>query len=169
MKKLTLVSFIFLLMTTFVLAQKEKEPSFSDYRVKAQRITAKQPNLASNKNARMYRTNLRNAAKEGVNFAGHYVLAWWGCGTSCIEAAIIDARTGKVFFPSVLQGVGAGFCDLPDNVETLDFKPNSRLLILSGFKGADQNQPDGKCGIYYFEWTGTDFKQIKYVPKKSTL
>ena len=168
MKKLTLVSFIFLLTATSALGQK-KVPSFSDYRVKAERLTAKQPNLASNKNARMYRTYLRNAAKEGVNFAGHYVLAWWGCGTSCLEAAIIDARTGKVFFPSVLQGVGAGFCDLPDDVETLDFKPNSRLLILSGFKGAVRNQPDGKCGIYYFEWTGANFKQIKYVPRKSTL
>lgn len=168
MKKLTLVSFIFLLTITFALGQK-KVPSFSDYRVKAERLTAKQPDLASNKNARMYRTNLRNAAKEGVNFAGRYVLACWGCGTGCLEAAIIDARTGKVFFPAVLQGVGTGFCDLPGNVETLDYKPDSRLLILSGFKGAVRNQPDGKCGIYYFEWTGADLKQIKYVSKKSTL
>jgi hypothetical protein len=168
MKKITFISFVFLLMTTFALGQK-KVPSFSDYRVKAERITAKQPNLASNKYARMYRTNLRNAAKEGVNFAGHYVLAWWGCGTGCLEAAIIDARTGKVFFPAILQGVGAGFCELPDDVETLDYKPNSRLLVLSGFKGGDQNSSNGKCGIYYFEWTGADFKQVRYIPKKSTL
>lgn len=154
------------LAATFASAQKTR--SFAAYKAKVGSKTSKQPNLASHKAARTYRTNLRNAAREGVNFAGHFVVATWGCGTSCIESAIIDARTGKVFFPEVLQGVGAGFCDLPEDAETLVYKPDSRLLVLSGFKGGAQNDSNGKCGVYYLEWTGTNFRQVGYVPKKAT-
>lgn len=166
MKKLVIAGFIFLMAT---IASAQKLPSFSNYQVKVARTASKQPNLATHKKARIFRTNLRNAAKEGINFAGHYGLTTWGCGTSCIEAAIIDMRTGKVFFPDVLQGIGAGFCELPDDAETLVYTPNSRLIILSGFKGGAQNQSNRKCGIYYLEWTGANFRQIKYVPKKSSL
>jgi hypothetical protein len=34
-------------------------------------------------------------AKEGPNFAGHYTLIEWGCGTECQNHMIIDAITGK--------------------------------------------------------------------------
>jgi hypothetical protein len=166
MKKIMSAIFALFLLATYASAQ--KTPSFAAYKVKVGSKVSKQPNLATNKNARMYRTNLRNAAKDGVNFAGHFVLATWGCGTSCMESGIIDARTGKVFFPEVLQGVGAGFCDLPDETETLDYKPDSRLLILSGFKGGAQNDANPGCGIYYLEWTGTNFRQVGYVAKKAT-
>lgn len=166
MNKLLFIAFAIFSMNAAAAAQ--KVPSFKSYAVKVGRKESKQPDLASNKNARMFRTNLRNAAKEGVNFAGHYVFTTWGCGTSCLESAIIDARTGKVFFPSILQGVGAGFCDLPDDTETLVYKSDSRLLILSGFKGGAQNDANEGCGIFYFEWTGANFKQIKFIPKKST-
>ena len=164
MKKTVLAIGTFFLMATFVSAQ--KIPSFATYKVKVGNKISKRPNLASNKNARMYRTNLRNAAQEGVNFAGKYVLASWGCGTGCLEAAIINARTGQVFFPSVLQGISAGFCDLPDYTETLVYKPDSRLLVLSGFKGGAQNGSNKKCGIYYLEWTGANFRQVKYTAKR---
>jgi hypothetical protein len=46
------------------------------------------------------------------------------------------------------------------------YKADSRLLILSGFKGGDLEREDGRCGIYYLEWTGTKFKQVKFVQKK---
>src|SRR5262249_22730077 len=109
---------------------------------------------------------LRNAAKEGVNFAGHYILTTWGCGTNCSDSAIIDARNGRVFFPQELSaaGFGSNWCDLPDDTEWILYNANSRLLILSGFKGGDLEQ-DGPCGIYYFEWTGTKFRQLKFVKK----
>lgn len=165
MKKIMFAAFALFLSTTFVLAQ--KTPTFEDYSVKVRSNTSKQPNLASHKNARMYRTNLRNAAKEGVNFAGSYVLTTWGCGTNCQVSALIDARTGKVFFPDVLQGVGAGLCDVPEETETLSYKPDSRLLILSGYRGGALNEKTPRCGVYYLEWTGANFRQIKFVEKKS--
>ena len=71
----------------------QKVPTFGRYNTRVETIKNIKVNLASHKNARMFRTNLRNAAKEGVNFAGHFVLVGWGCGTNCSVLAIIDARS----------------------------------------------------------------------------
>lgn len=46
--------------------------------------------------ARMYRTVINAEVEEGANFAGHYRLATWGCGTSCYGYAVVDLRTGKM-------------------------------------------------------------------------
>lgn len=143
-------------------------PTFTQYAAKVEKINNVKVNLKSHKYANTYRTNLRNAAKEGVNFAGHYILTTWGCGTNCAQSAIIDARNGQVFFPEELGGSIFGFCELPDNTEPIVYKANSRLLVLSGFKNGDLDKKDGRCGIYYLEWTGTKFKQVKFVEKKRT-
>lgn len=141
-------------------------PTFGQYPARAEKIKNVRVNLKSHKSANMFRTNLRNAAKEGVNFAGHYILTTWGCGTNCSQSAIIDARNGRVFFPDELEGAGFGFCDLPDETEPLVYRANSRLLVLSGFKGGDLDKENGRCGVYYLEWTGTNFRQVKFVQKR---
>ncbi len=141
-------------------------PSFTQYAAQVEKINNVKVNLKSHKDANRFRTNLRNAAKEGVNFAGHYILTTWGCGTNCSVSAIIDARNGRVFFPDQLEGSGFGFCELPDDTEPLVYQADSRLLVLSGFKGGDLNLQNGRCGIYYLEWTGRNFKQVRFVEKK---
>src|SRR5690349_16279502 len=55
-------------------------------------------NFASHKDARTFRTRLREAAPTGPNFAGHMTIVLWGCGTSCQMVALIDARDGRVAF-----------------------------------------------------------------------
>lgn len=163
--KIVLLTALFLVFSSIGFAQ-STTPTFTQYSVKVEKIENVKVNLKSHKNANMFRTNLRNAAKEGVNFAGHYILTTWGCGTNCSESAIIDARNGRVFFPNELEGAGFGFCDLPDDTEPSVYKANSRLLVLSGFKGGDLEKKGGRCGIYYLEWTGTKFKQVQFVEKK---
>lgn len=163
--KLVLLAALCLAFSSIGFAQ-SATPTFTQFAVKVERTKNIKVNLRSHKNASMFRTNLRNAAKEGVNFAGHYILATWGCGTNCTQSGIIDARNGRVFFPGQLEGAGSGFCDLPDDTEQIVYQANSRLLILSGFKGGDLERNNGRCGIYYLEWTGTNFKQVKFVEKK---
>jgi hypothetical protein len=155
----------FLLNSSIGFAQ-SKTPTFRQYAAQVETAKTARVNLKSHKDANNFRTNLRRAAKEGVNFAGHFIFTTWGCGTNCAQSAIIDARTGRVFFPGELEGSGFGFCDLPDETEPLVYKANSRLLILSGFKGGDLDLKNGRCGIYYLEWTGAKFKQVKFVGKK---
>ena len=153
-------------------------PTFKRYAAEVKTINNTRVNLKSHKDANTFRTNLRNAAKAGVNFAGHYILTTWGCGTNCSQSAIIDARNGQVFFPAEFAGLINGFCDVPEVSDPTDapqmpddleapilYKADSRLLILRGYKGGDFNK-NGHCGVYYLEWTGTEFKQVNFVEGK---
>ena len=165
-KNILLSTFFVLIISLPTLAQRGV-PTFGQYSARVEKLPNIQVDLKSSKYARNYRTNLRNAAKQGVNFAGHFVVANWGCGTNCSETAIIDGRTGKVFFPEILQGATFGFCEIGDSIdEPIQYKKNSRVFILNGFKSGDLDKKDSKCGIYYFEWTGTALRQVKLVEKK---
>lgn len=55
------------------------------------------PRLSTPK-ARLYRTALRRESAQGPNFNGHYRLATWGCGSSCLELAVVDLTNGRVWF-----------------------------------------------------------------------
>ena len=117
-------------------------PLFPDYRVTR---TFKGPpspvDLKSDRLARLYRTRLRAAAQMGPNFANHYTLVSWGCGSSCQLWAVIDAQTGRVF-PKLLQSTAGA-----------EFYPDSRLLILDSprnvremFNGQDPPADCAVCG-----------------------
>ncbi|MBK7391953.1 MAG: hypothetical protein IPI64_01480 [Chloracidobacterium sp.] len=161
-------------------ASAQTPPKFSQYAAKVEKTKSVTVNLKSHKDASMFRTNLRNAAKEGVNFAGHFILTGWGCGTNCSQWAVIDARNGKVFFPKEFAGTGSGFCELPKNglpsdapkqeepeyPDVVIFKANSRMAVINGFTGGGLNKENAKCGNYFFEWTGTKLKQVKFIEGK---
>lgn len=139
-------------------AQSKKNPTFGQYAAKKMSGKVAPVNLKSHPQANDYRTRLKDAAQGGVNFAGSFIIATWGCGTRCGQGAVIDAQTGAVYFPDELAGYSPPWNDTSDE-EVLQFKPNSRLLILRGKTGTD----DDHEGFYYFEWTGKDFKKIKFV------
>src|SRR5687768_15600978 len=72
--------------------------SFLEYRVNAQKVDAPKLELKSHPVGRRYRTVIRTAVRqEGANFAGGYTLAKWGCGSSCLQFAIVDLKTGRIF------------------------------------------------------------------------
>jgi hypothetical protein len=43
-----------------------------------------------------FRTALSRAAAGGPNFAGHFTVVTWGCGTACQVTAVVDAVTGAL-------------------------------------------------------------------------
>jgi hypothetical protein len=95
-------------------------PRFSDYPV-SERYHGRTAPLVLTRAARMYRTRLREAARERPNFAGHFIVATWGCGTECVEGVIIDARTGRVFmlpFTLCCWSPGVG---VDENFKPVDF------------------------------------------------
>lgn len=163
--KIVLLTALLLAVSSVGFAQ-STTPAFTQYAVKVEKARNVKVNLKSHRDANRFRTNLRNAAKEGVNFAGHYILTTWGCGTNCSQSAIIDARNGRVFFPDQLEGAGFGFCELPDETEPIVYQADSRLLVLNGFKGGDLSVDNAPCGIYYLEWTGRNFRQVRFERKK---
>ena len=137
-----------------------KLPEFVDHKIKVSKAKSRPINFRSHKDARMFRTRLRRAARGKANFAGHFIYANWGCGTSCLFGAIINTRTGDVYFPKELAGMSLDYGETDDEVETLQFKRNSRLFIIKGYEG---NAEETKKGTSYLVWQGTKFKRIKFI------
>jgi hypothetical protein len=82
---------------------KKRRPQFEDFPVrKIYKGASAAVDLHSNTQAPTYRTRLRETAKQKADFAGHYIVADWGCGSNCQVHMVIDAITGKVF-----DGTGA--------------------------------------------------------------
>jgi hypothetical protein len=84
----------------------EKLPRLEDFQVSGTLKVKPASVKLSSRRAREFRTMLRTNAEQGVNFAGHYVVVTWGCGSDCRSIAIIDARNGNVYFTPSLLWIG---------------------------------------------------------------
>jgi hypothetical protein len=120
---------------------------------------------------RKYATRIRQAAKQGPNFAGKYRIATWGLGTSAIAMAIIDEKTGTVYLGpfkfleydgSVLFADGSYSASL--KFQPLSYTKDSRLLIVRGCQEKDVEFTG--CGLYFYEWTGSRCELIKRMPAR---
>jgi hypothetical protein len=69
-------------------------PSFKDYQVPALEIFKGQPAEPRFKTSgqRKFESRIHLAAGRGADFAGHFVIAQWGCGTGCVQVAVIDVQ-----------------------------------------------------------------------------
>ncbi len=94
-----------------------------------------------------YRTMIREGARQGANFAGHYAIVQWGCGAGCVQFVVVDAKTGAVYVPPFYVGPRSfveGETGEPE--EPLQFRIDSRLLIVSG------SRDEKGEGVYYYKW-----------------
>ena len=150
------------------------QPRFADYPVAESFQRTPAPPVLTTPEQRNYRTRIRNgvAKGEGVwtgswrkpvphktpNFAGHYFVIRWGCGSNCLMMAVVDAKTGKVH-GSPIPGQGTGlFVNMdPSSDVEIDFRPDSRLMILRNACRVARSQ----CGVYYFHFTDGQFQLIK--------
>src|SRR5688500_13024365 len=111
-------TFVILLLTLLCLGPLAAEtsaqnsgcaPRFESYPARLYRGRVAPVNLRSAKGAGTFRTRLREGAKEGVNFAGHFALVGWGCGTGCLSAAVINLKNGAVTFPKEMNAFGVWY------------------------------------------------------------
>ena len=63
------------------------KPLFEKFTVPVEARKAPAPNFKTLPKARYFRDRIKSSFSES-NFAGHYSLAPWGCGTSCVGMAI---------------------------------------------------------------------------------
>jgi hypothetical protein len=154
-------------LTSSALARDGAAPGFGDYAAPAYKGRAAALKLKTPQ-ARGYRTRLREGARRAVNFAGRYKLHTWGCGTSCLQTAFIDAKSGEVFFPAELNGFIACYYG-PRPVESLEealqFQKGSRLIVMSGYPAGGREKGQPKRGLYYYEWTGEELRLVKFEAK----
>jgi hypothetical protein len=136
-------------------------PAFADYPVKVVSHGKAMPPKLVTAGQRKFRTEIRAAAAEGVNFAGHYTMGAWLSGTGWIQLAVIDDLSGVVYEGPAGPLPYSGIClgGNPDQDKTgVFFEPDSFLLIVRGCPN------DKKCGSFYYRWTGAEFQVLKRVP-----
>ncbi len=105
-----------------------------------------------------YRTRLKRAATEAPNFARHYIVALWGCGTDCLDGAVINTWDGKVIW---LPGtVCCTFSDFGYDVDRVSYKIDSALLILRG----SLNEKFGTDEEHYYRIDGDHLVHLRDVP-----
>ena len=111
--KITLLTALLLAFSSTGFAQ-SRTPTFTQYAVKVENTKNVRVNLKSHKNANNFRTNLRNAAKEGVSDKASFV-------------------RGDMFEADISQATVLALFLLPDNMmklqsKFLDLKPGSRIV-----------------------------------------
>jgi hypothetical protein len=135
-----------------VVARKDA-PRFSSYPAAVYKGRAAEVKIDS-KWSRNYRTMLRESVKEnGANFAGHYTLATWFCGTNCNQMAVIDLKTGQTYFTQGMLSIVMGVPN--QSLDMTEFKASSRLLKIVG-------RTNGKdYGTWYYEWKNNKFTLVR--------
>lgn len=129
-------------------------PQFADYPVR--NIFKGKPAQVQIKTAaaRRFRTRLKDDSRQGPNFAGHYTVVFWGCGSGCAELAIVDAITGKVFWLPLDE------IDIPDGPQVKpnrNFRLDSKLLIIT----RAQYDGRGTFTAYYYILDNQRLRLIK--------
>lgn len=157
-------------------------PQFEDYpagHVFQGKATA--PKL-HNRPARLYRTRIRAGVEKGwgvydggslwgrerpgPNFAGHYIIILWGCGSPCIQMAVVDAETGMVYSPP-MTATGSGFV-LPlltlgnrvSRTSQVDFRLGSRLMVVRATPVQSERHPSYE---YYFLFEQNRWKLLRRI------
>ena len=83
------------------------------------------PNFSTDPEARYYITSIKEGCKEkGVDFAGHYTIVQWGCGTICSKMAIVDRISGQIIYSQIPF-------DATDGHSGDNYKIDSRMLIIN--------------------------------------
>jgi hypothetical protein len=169
---LTLLPAVCFLLISASPQSKAQPPRFVDYPVTEDWRGIPAPPKLATATERMFRTRLTNAAKEPPNFADHYRITYWGCGSECSAGAVIDLQTGDVFSPPLGKPSGRGWekwimCPASFEGSNDEFHLDSRLIIVHcGLNYSDhlqKNVPD----TYYFVWEQDHFRKLFFVSGKA--
>jgi hypothetical protein len=138
-----------------------ESPRFEDYPVREVYRGRVAPVILDTKRARMFRSKLREDSRQGTNFAGHYTVVFWGCGTGCAQVAVVDARTGRVYWPPL------EYTDIPSAPEDAatphpNFRPGSKLLVLTRARYDGQ----GSYTAYYYLFDKNRFRLLRQAEER---
>ena len=108
--------------------------------------------LSSDAGARRFRTVLREGARAGPNFAGAFTVVTWGCGSNCLQLAVVGARNGSVYF-------------FPETIDfDVHYRRGSELLVVDPYAcGFTEDELPGARWRMYYRWTGRQFVFIDSV------
>lgn len=128
-------------------------PKFKDYTVGSMYTGPRAPVKLTTEFDNTFRTRIRNTQNQPVNFAGEYVLSYWGCGSNCLMGVSVNARTG-----AVVELPGTVCCWNGDGEKIL-FQSDSRLVVLAGM--IDEA---GVHGAHFYELLEGRFQNVVSIP-----
>jgi hypothetical protein len=143
-------------------------PAFKDFPPQSLLGAPRRPDVATGQ-AHLYRTTIRQEAAGPVNFGGRYTIVGWGCGSSCLNWALVDRHDGHVYFDPAYQVVSTAYVDdhpwrgdplLNTTFDGLRFRRDSTLLVVQGAPNEDESQE----GVTFLRWTGSGFRKLAFVP-----
>jgi len=151
---------IFLAAITCMGQQLPPRPNFSKFPAAKMFHGRPAPPKLLTKDQRMFRTMIRTGGEIHEQFAGHYTIAQWGCGTDCSQFAVVDSMTGAVCGPFTVSGLPWSWLDdhQGQDYEHVAFKPTSRLLQVNGCPN------EHACGFY--DYVVEDGKGLKLIRKE---
>jgi len=151
------------------LAQSKRLPRFEDYPVTS--VFNDQP--AAPKIGTEIKDKDAEEIKEAYsyekhpNFAGRFVVIDWACGSPCKTMAMVDTKTGNVFFPPITWGEGlqnpksfylpvlTHQVDVSHNPE-LEYRLDSKLFIIKCNEGNKESPY-----TFYFLWQGNRWELLR--------
>lgn len=141
-------------------SDRSRTPRFEDYRVGGVgRGLGKGYGIArglEKESDASFNRRIRDAARDGANFAGRYAIVGWSCGGICISLRVVDVPTGRIY--RMPFSVGDGPCPVGfygGERKLIEFRGDSRLLIVRGtVEGvrSGNSREDFPCGTRYYVW-----------------
>lgn len=143
-------------------------PAFSDYPARDSFSGRPASVRLRTRRDRLYRTRLREGAGRGPNFAGRHTVVYWGCGTGCAQLAVVDAKTGLVYWPPQ-EYVDIPTPDRGDYDRGYEygagFRRDSRLLVLTD----THYDGEGSYTAYFYVFNGRSFRLVREAVLKARL
>lgn len=148
---------LFLLIALALPCLAQSVPRYKDYPAEAFSGVRVAPKIATER-AKQFRAQIIEGAQKPPNFAGHFRIIGWGCGSSCVQFAIVDIQSGAVYMPDFYVAHGSALTQekLRED-EPLQFKANSKLLVVVG----SRNEKGEGC--YFYKWNGSKLVLIKTI------
>ncbi|HEX5036152.1 MAG TPA: hypothetical protein VFX30_03240 [bacterium] len=120
-------------------------PRFEDFPVTEKFTGTPAAPALTDPDTKRFKTRLTDASKGEPDFAGSFIVAKWGCGSGCLDGAILDAKTGRVFFfPFTVVS------PIPNNTGWgIEYRRDSSLFVVRGSRGEEEAP-----GVFYYRWDG---------------
>lgn len=150
-----ILSIIFLVVLASAVFSQDRLPRFKDYPVSGV-YSGVNARVVLGRDDRMYRTRLREASKEKPNFAGHYIVTFWGCGTECVMGAVVDAKTGRAYWWNFTV---CCWPNVDDKFQPIEYRLNSKLIVFSGAR----NEKEGDVGAHFYKFDRGRFVHVRSV------
>jgi hypothetical protein len=140
-----------------------QEPAsrFTDYPARVIRARASvRVKQNSTPDTRCFRAMLRRTARQGLRFAGHFAMDYWGCGTNCARIGIVDLLTGRSYVSPFYIGIAGG----GGQHRSIKTMPGSRLVLVNDPEVVREeygDPPPDEVAPAYFLWTGKHLLPIR--------